>query len=240
MLHLSGQRLRILCIITVKGAGVMNRLKIFDRALLGKQIGGIGLIVILDVICLIFSPFYGRMSFIGVSSIFLVTNILGTCFLYHSFLIVRGDMRFELNTEKIVYYPTTRAQFLMNKYAKTLIYLVVQLMLTNICLWLGSFTAHGEMDRSRYLGCNLLVFISILCTSGVILLVMHLMPMGIYFSLISYYPLSLLAKGMKLVHQQSGWFDYGETSLSLICAIFTFVLWLLLLWLGVKIYERVD
>jgi hypothetical protein len=218
----------------------MERLKIFERALLKKQLGAIGMIVILDIIYLILSPFYGHLSFLGVCAIILLINMLSTCFLYHALLLSKGEVNFELNTEKIVYYPITRTNYLRSKYAKTIILLCIQLILTNLCLWLGEFTARGEMDQARYIGCNLLVCISILSTSGIILIVMHYKPLSIYLSLFIYYPLILLAKGMEYIHYHPELLAFDELVLALLCATFTFVLWLLFLLLGIRIFEKVS
>lgn len=41
----------------------MDRLKVFDRALLGKQIAGNGFIVMIDTIYLITGVFFGMMEY---------------------------------------------------------------------------------------------------------------------------------------------------------------------------------
>ena len=65
----------------------MNRLKVFDRALLEKQIGGIGSIVIIDVTYLITGVFFGFMDFQSLFMWILFANMLATCILYHSFIV---------------------------------------------------------------------------------------------------------------------------------------------------------
>lgn len=123
----------------------MNRLKAFDRALFGRQIGPISIIVILDVICLLIGPFFGQMSFMTSSNVLIVINMLNTCFLYHSYMITMGDTSLELMTEKIVYYPTTRGRFLWNKYIKTLMLVIIQLPVWVWGLWVlaARWTAAG-------------------------------------------------------------------------------------------------
>lgn len=217
----------------------MDRLKYFDRALFGKQVGGIGMIVILDVICLIFSPFYGRMPFVTVGGILLFINMLGTCILYQNFILSRGESGFELNTEKMVYYPTTRQQILLNKYAKTLVLVVIQLLLTLVCLGFAKLSSRGEMANGRFLSGCLMVFIGILCTSGVAILVMHLTPYGIYLPMILFYPLHLLMKWLEQLRGQWKPGNYNDVTFTLLMAGIAFVLWLLLLRIGVKIYEKV-
>ncbi|MDF2905628.1 MAG: hypothetical protein K0R34_949 [Herbinix sp.] len=218
----------------------MDRLKVFDRALFARQIGGISTIVILDVICLIFSPFYGRMRFVTVGGIFLFINMLNTCILYQNFLLSRGEDGFELNTEKIVYYPTTRQRFLINKYSKTLLLLIIQLLLSNVCLGFGNLSTRGEMNDSRFYGVNLIVLVGILTTSGAAILVMHLIALGIYLPMLLFYPLHLLAKWLEHIYYQLQPTVFTELTLTISVAAIAFILWLILLPIGVKIYEKVN
>lgn len=218
----------------------MDRWKVFDRALFEKQIGGIGIIVILDVVYLITGVFFGRMEFELLCNFILLINMFNTCILYHNFIVSRGDMKFELNTEKIVYYPTTRTQFLLNKYAKTLIFLVIQLILNTASLGLGYFGCHGELDQSRIISSFLMVLISILFTSGVAIIVMHLMPLGIYLSLLLYFPLSFLAGWLEQLPAKSDSILLNEYVAAGYIGLITIIVWMLLLWIGVKIYEKVS
>lgn len=218
----------------------MDRLKVFDRALFVRQIGGIGMIVGLDVICLIISPFYGQMQFSTVGGILLFINMLNTCILYQNFILSRGEIGFELNTEKMVYYPTTRQRFLMNKYSKTLIFLLIQLILTIVCLGFGKLSLRGEMDNDRFLYGCLFVVIGILCTSGTAILVMHLTPFGIYLPMLLFYPLLLLIRRLEQLQEQLKPEVMNEIALALSIAAIAFLLWLLLLGIGVKIYEKVT
>lgn len=215
----------------------MNRQEAVDRALFGRQLGGIGMIVLLDVGCLCIGTFFGQMSFMSISRVLIIINMLNTCFLYHSYLVTMGDTSLELITEKLVYYPTTRGQFLWNKYKKTLIFLVVQLLLAAVSLGLGAMSSHGEMDSSRLIGGCLLVYSSILLTSGMIILVMHFTPLGLYAALLLYYPLTLMARAMEYLHSQPGITQTAEIGLGMLAAFGVFILWLLMLWLGVKIYH---
>ncbi len=216
----------------------MNRLKAFDRALFGRQIGAISIIVIIDVICLLIGPFFGEMSFMNMSSVLIVINMLNTCFLYHSYIVTMGDTSLELITEKIVYYPTTRERFLWNKYIKTLIFVIVQLLLAAVCLGLGYMTSNWEMDTSRLIGGLFVVYTSILITSGVIILVMHITPLSLYAALLLYYPLTLISKTMENIHSLLNLTLIEETGFVVLVAGGIFIFWILMLWLGVKIYEK--
>ncbi len=216
----------------------MNRLKAFDRALFGRRIGTISSIVILDVICLLIGPFFGQMSFMNMSSVLIVINMLNTCFLYHSYIIAMGDTSLELITEKIVYYPTTRGRFLWNKYIKTLIFVAVQLLLATSCLGLGYLASNWVMDISRFIGGLLLVYASILLTSGMAILVMHFAPLGLYAALLLFYPLTLMAKALEHIHSQLNLTQSKEAGFAVITAAGIFIVWILMLWLGVKIYEK--
>lgn len=216
----------------------MNRLEAFDRALFGRQIGTISIIVIIDVICLLIGPFFGKMSFMNMSSVLIMVNMLNTCFLYHSYIITVGDTSPELITEKIVYYPTTRGRFLWNKYIKTLMFVVVQLLLTSACLGLGYLTSHWEMDTSRFIGGFLLVYTSILLTSGMVILVMHFAPLGLYAALLVFFPLTLIAKAMEHIHTKLNLAQVEEWGFAAIASAGIFVIWILMLWLGIKIYEK--
>lgn len=218
----------------------MNRLKVFDKALLEKQVGGIGSIVIIDVTYLVSGVFFGFMDFQTLFMWILFANMLATCLLYHSFVVSRGDMRFELNTEKIVYYPTTRFQYLLNKYAKTLIFLVIQWVITMFCLGLGYVGNKGEMDDSRIIGSMLLVYIAILLTSGLSILVMHTMPLGIYLSMLLYFPLIFFARILEKILEMKMYNIGNESFAILFIGLITTMLWACLLWIGVKVFERVT
>ena len=217
----------------------MNRLKVFDRALLGKQIAGNGMIVIIDINCLIVGVFWGLMELKVLISFILITNILGTCILYHSFILSQGDMGMELNTKKIIYYPTTRYQYLLNKYAKTIIFLLIQLILTLACLGLGYFGNRGNMETERVVISLLTVTISILLTSGTAILVMHAMPLGIYLPMILLIPLISLTGRIQELSEQNQYFHEHIGVVSALIIMITAVLWGVLLWIGVKIYEKV-
>jgi hypothetical protein len=218
----------------------MNRLKAFDRALFGRQIGAISIIVILDVICLLICPFFGQMSFISFSNVLIIINMLNTCILYHSYIVSMGDTSLELITEKIIYYPITRGRFLWNKYIKTLIFVVIQLLLTAACLGLGYMTSNWEMEPSRWVGGFLMVYTSILLTSGMAVIVMHIKSLGLYLSLLLYYPLTLIAKAMEHIHSQLNLNQMDEVGLAALVAVGIFIIWILMLWLAVKIYEKIT
>ncbi|MHB8130669.1 MAG: hypothetical protein ACYDEX_16890 [Mobilitalea sp.] len=218
----------------------MNRLKVFDRALLEKQIGGLGIIVIIDVTYLVSGVFFGFMDIQTLFMWILFANMLATCLLYHSFIVSRGDMRFELNTEKIVYYPTTRFQYLLNKYAKTLIFVIIQWIITIFCLVLGYFGNKGEMDSSRIIGGMLMVYIAILMTSGISILVMHTMPLGIYLSMLLYFPLIYFARMLEKILEMKMYNLGNESFAILLIGLITTAVWVLLLWIGVKVFERVT
>ncbi len=218
----------------------MDRVKVFDRALLGKQIGGNGIIVIIDVTYLITGVFFGQMDFTLLYRWVLAVNMLATCILYHNFIVSRGDMCFELNTEKIVYYPTTRFQFLINKYAKTIIFLVIQLSITLACLGLGYFGSRGGISNSQVIESLLVVYIGVLLTSGVAILVMHTMPLGIYFSMLLYYPLTLFAGSLEKILNKNSQNVGSVYAGVLLIVVLIAIIWLFLLWVGGKIYEKVS
>jgi hypothetical protein len=218
----------------------LNQQKTFDVALYNKQIGGNGIIVIVDVSYIIAGVFFGRINLQLLFFILLVVNMFTTCILYHNFLISRGDMCFELNTEKIVYFPTTRYYFLWNKYAKTMIFLIIQEIITLACLGLGYLGSQGQVDQYRVLGSMLIVFIGILLTSGVIINVMHAMPLGIYFAMFLIFPLIYLIKYLdKVLVTRTFILDNLYLTITVIVFI-TIIIWLLLLWLAGKVYEKIK
>ncbi len=219
---------------------MMDRLKVVDRALFVRQIGGISMIVIMDVIYLVISPFYGRMEFDTVGGIILFVNMLNTCILYHNFLLSRGESGFELNTEKIVYFPTTRPRFLLNKYSRTLVFLLIQILLTLVCLWLGRFAVRGEMESRCFLYGCLFVLIGVLATSGAAILLMHLAPWGLYLSMLLFYPLMLHNRQLEQFTSQFILTGSNEIIYVIQIIAIAFTLWLLLLGIGVKIYEKVT
>lgn len=218
----------------------MDRIKPFDRAWLGKQIGGIGMIVVLDVFFLIFSPFYGQMPVPTVAGIILLVNMLNTCILYQTLLLSRGETGFELITEKIVYFPTTRQRFLWNKYVKTLPYLLIQVLLAMLCLGIGGLAARGAMNDRLFLYGGLTVLIGIMSTSGMAILFIHLAPAGIYLSMLFYYPLYLLVKWLEPVEAGRWFTNTWNITLVLSIAGMFMLLWLLLLCIGVRLYERIN
>jgi hypothetical protein len=219
----------------------MDRLKVFDRALLGKQIGGNGLIVIADTVYLITGVFFGMMEFQALCRVILFINLFVTCVLYHNFIVSKGNMKFELNTEKIVYYPTTRYRFLLNKYAKTLILLVIQFILTMACLGLGYFGNRGHIEASRIIAGLLLVYVGILLTSGTAILVMHLMPFGIYLSMLLYLPLMLFSIALeKLLNGRLTVFGWNSVIIVSAIVLTILILWMLMLWVGKIIYEKIH
>jgi hypothetical protein len=218
----------------------MDRLKVFDRALLGKKIAGNSLIVITDTIYLIAGVFFGSMKVETLYGFILFTNMFVTCVLYHNLIVSRGDMEFELITEKIVYFPTTRIRFLWNKYTKTLIFLLIQETLTLVCLGLGYYGNRGHMDSIRIIGSLVLVYAAILLTSGVSILVMHTMPLGIYLSMLFYVPLYLLEDQYEKII--SGKLQMIEGIFPSVFALFIMIalLWLILFWIGNKVYEKIN
>ncbi len=218
----------------------MDRLKVFDRALLGKKVGGNSAIVIIDTIYIISGVVFGRMFFLPLLRYVLLVNILVTCILYQNFIISRGDMKLELITEKIIYYPTTRFQFLLHKYAKTLIFLLIQVCITLVSLYFGYYGNRGQLDIIRVIGCLMTVFIGVLLTSGTCLLVMHTMPLGVYLAMILYLPLFL---GMGIFEKVLIGEAYVLVSIPVtlfLIVIMVMLLWMLLLWIGVKIFEKVG
>lgn len=218
----------------------MNRWKLFDRALIEKQIGGISLIVIINTIYLITGVFFGNMSFQVLFRFVLLVNMIVTCILYHSFIISMGDLKLELITEKIVYYPTTRFQFLLNKYIKTAKFILIQLFITILCLILGYYGSRGQIDNRDIIGTLMTVCISIMLTSGVTLLVMHRMPFGVYLPMLLYAPLAVCDTFFqKLLWEQIN----GRVNLLItifVILTITTLIWFILLWIGTKIYEQVN
>lgn len=217
----------------------MNQLKVFDRALLGKQIAGNGFIVIVDIIYLIAGVFFGSMELRSLLSFILICNALTTCILYHNFLVTKGDTNLELMTRKVLYYPTTRYQFLWNKYAKTLIFLMIQLILSLVCFGLGYYGNRGSMELGRVITGLLGVYMSILLTSGVAILLVHTMPLAIYLSIVTVIP---LLPFLSWLHNRIGWREItGNELLALgLVMCITASLWLALLWIGGKVYEKVN
>lgn len=216
----------------------MNQLKVFDRALLGKRIAGNGFIVIVDVIYLIVGVFFGSIEFRSLMGFILTSNALTTCILYQNFLITQGDMKPELMTRKVLYYPTTRYQFLWNKYAKTLFFLLIQLLLTLACLGLGFYGNRGSMETGRVITGLLGVYMSILLTSGVAILLVHIMPLAIYLSMVTVIP---LLPFLSWLHNRIEWKEIIDKLpfLGLVILITAFF-WLVLLWIGGKVYEKVS
>lgn len=216
----------------------MDRTKLFERTLLGKQVGGNGLIVILDTIYLVSGVFFGRMEYTTFIKYVLLINMLGTCILFHNMVISRGELSFELNTEKIVYYPTTRLQYLLHKYAKALIFACIQSGITLIGFWFGYYGNRGQLDWERMIGGLLTLTISILLTSGFSVVSMHLMPMGIYLSLLLYLPLSFGAAFLHNLLYENQYIFHSVLVTIYLLLLSVILLWGVLLWLGLKVFER--
>ncbi len=218
----------------------MERHKVFDKALFAKKIGGNGIIVITDTIYLISGVFFGFMKAQSLFNYIIFVNMFITCILYHNFVVSRGDINFELNTEKIIYFPTTRLHFLMNKYAKTLILLIIQLIITLACLGLGFVGKHGDFAIGKQIASLLLVVISILLTSGMIVNVMHVMSLGIYLAMLLYIPLMLFTPVIERIFCRQNVFD-GKLIFIIFSILFiTVALWLFFLWLGKIVYEKIN
>lgn len=83
-----------------------------------------------------------------------------------------------------------------------------------------------------------MVYTTILLTSGMAISVMHLTKLGIYITLLLYYPLTLMAKAMEHIHSQQNFSRVGELGVAALAAVGIFILWMLLLWQGVKICEK--
>ena len=179
------------------------------------------------------------MEFFSLLMLISCINILATCVLYHNFIVSRGNLCFELNTEKIVYFPTTRKKFLRNKYIKTIFFLSIQLLLTLACLGLGYMGSHGQVDITRVLVSLLLVFISILLTSGTAIQVMHITPLGIYIATFLFFPFVLLNKYVVKMYDLHLYLGGSLYYTLLLIGVATVILWFLLLWIAGKIYEKV-
>lgn len=217
----------------------MQNQRMFDKALLYKHIGGNGTIVIIDVCYLISSVSFGLGDLHTILTWVFVANMLATCVLFQSFIISMGDGGLELNTEKIIYFPTTRYQFLWNKYAKTLLFLLIQIVYTIPCLGFGYLGNRLHMNKVRVVGILLMVVLGIILTSGIAILVMHISPYTVYLPMLFVFPIALITKPWvnKLDKMFIGWKEliiYVSIILVLISAV-----WLLLLWLGGKIYEKI-
>lgn len=172
----------------------MNRQILFDNALFTKHIGSIAIMIIIDVCYFISSVSFGVMELKSLLMAISFVHSILTCILFHIFLISRGELNFELITEKVAYFPTRRVDFLKSKYIFTINLIIIQLVLTTICLGIGNLGSCGMVDSKRILACILMVVISILLTSSCILLLMHINPFAIYLSLLISLPLSYVSK----------------------------------------------
>jgi hypothetical protein len=109
-----------------------------------------------------------------------------------------------------------------------------------VCLGIGKLSSGGELDNRYFFNGCLIVLIGVLGTSGVVNLVMHLMPFGIYLSMLLFYPFCLLINWIKQIQSQLRLENKNEITLFLSIVAIAFILWLFLLGIGVKIYERVN
>lgn len=218
----------------------MDRLKLFERSLLGKQVGGNGLLVIIDTVYLVSGAFFGQMDYLFLLRYVLFVNMLVTCILFQNLIVSRGEIAFELNTEKMVYYPITRLQYLLNKYAKALLFLLLQSSITLVGLWFGYYGNRAQLDMERIIGSLLVLMISILLTSGVSIISMHTMPMGIYLSMLLYLPLSYAAPWLQGILYENNYLIYNLFMTIGIILLGVILIWLFLLWIGVKVYERIN
>jgi len=218
----------------------MERLKEFDRALLGKQIGGNSAIVILDTVYFISGVIFGQIHLEALLQYVLFMNMLTTCILYRNFIVSRGELNYELNTEKIIYYPTTRLQFLLNKYAKTLFFLCIQLVITLLCLGLGYYGNMGRMDAIRILASLVVVILGVLVSSGTAILVMHITPLGVYLTMLLYLPLFYGMSYLGKILSQESLITMNAPVILCAMTIVVILLWMASLFAGVKIYEKVN
>lgn len=217
----------------------MNRVKVFDGVLLQQQIGGIFWLVVINVMYLLFGCFFSYAPFHIIARYIIIENMLVTCLLLHNFMITRGDMKLELITEKIVYYPTTRYQFLWDKYVKVLKLTLIQLVLTGLCFVFANLVAKGAMNLKNLWGYCMLVLISCLIASGIALITMHFFSMGIYLSLFLAFPLWFLGKVTENVVVNN---HITLMNLSLITGSALLVLgiiWFVMLWIAGIVYERI-
>lgn len=172
----------------------MNRQFLFDNALFTKHIGSIAMMIIIDVCYFISSVSFGMVELKSLLMAISLVHLILTCILFQILIISRGELNFELITEKVTYFPTRRVDFLKSKYIFVINLLIIQLVLTTICLGIGNLGSHGMVDSKRVLACVLMVVISILLTSSCIILIMHINPFAIYLSLLMSLPLSYVSK----------------------------------------------
>lgn len=210
----------------------MIRQFIFDQSLFKKRIGSIWTMISIDICYIIIGPFFGIIGMKQLFSIISVVHILLTCMLFQIFTISQGEFILELNTEKSIYFPTTRLNYLKSKYLVTLLFLCFQILITLICLGLGYLGNKGHLDLDYVIGGLFILLTNILFTSGIITLVMHINPMAIYVPLILSLPFILISNGVIYLLKQ----DYYNVIL--IMALISVLLWIILLFLGKYIYER--
>lgn len=217
----------------------MDRYRRFDLQLLEKQISGNSIIVITDTIYFVSGAFFGRMEMSTLLRYILLVNMAVTCVLYHSFTVTKGELKPELITEKIVYFPTTRLHYLGNLYRRTLRFLLIQMVLTLLSLGVGYYGSNGNVDGMRVLESLLMVGAGVLISSGICLLVMHVMPYGVFLTMLAYLPLSIAAEQFATIMVGRDLDVISLSALVILIIVMTIMIWLLLLWAGVKLYERI-
>lgn len=210
----------------------------FGLELLSRQIGGNSVIIILDTIYFISGAFFGQIGLVALLQYVLFMNMFVTCILYQNLNVTKGDLKLELITEKLVYYPTTRVRILADRYRKTLILLGVQSILTLLCLGVGYYGSSGRVDGIRVLSVMLIMFTGILIASGCCILVMHTMPLGVYLSMLAYLPLFFGIERLARILSGKEQLFCGLPLFVMSFILSVILLWLLLLHAGVKAYRR--
>jgi hypothetical protein len=67
---------------------------------------------------------------------------------------------------------------------------------------------------------------------------MHFTPLGLYTALLVILPLTLIAKAMEHIHVRGHLTRVEEWGWAAFAAVGIFAIWILMLWLGVKVYEK--
>jgi hypothetical protein len=210
----------------------MIRQFMFDLALFTKRIGSIWAMVGIEISYIIFGVFFGIVEMKHLFTVISIVQILLTCMLFQIVTISQGELLLELNTEKAIYFPTTRLNYLKSKYLITILLLCFQTLITFICLGLGYLGNRGHLGMDYVVGSLLVVLINVLFSSGIIILVMHMNPITVYLPLVLTLPLNLISNGIIYLLNQKYY------NILFLVAIFSVFLWILMLHVGNYIYEK--
>lgn len=210
----------------------MIRQFMFDLALFTKRIGSIWAMMGIEISYIIFGVFFGIVEMKHLFTVISIVQILLTCMLFQIVSISQGELLLELNTEKAIYFPTTRLNYLKSKYLITILFLCFQTFITFICLGLGYLGNRGHLGMDYVVGSLLVVLINVLFSSGIIILVMHMNPITVYLPLVLTLPLNLISNGIIYLLNQKYY------NILFLVAVFSVFLWILMLHVGNYIYEK--